>query len=140
MLSVHDLPAVNACLNALSTLLLTTGFAAIRRKNVALHKKCMSSAVVTSALFLVSYLVHKCVAGHTAFSGQGAIRVVYFSILLSHTTLAVVIVPLVITTLLFALRDRIERHRKLARITLPLWLYVSVTGVVVYFLLYHWPR
>lgn len=136
MPDVHDLPAVNACLNALAATLLVAGFAAIRRRNVALHKACMLAAFATSILFLASYLTHKALAGHTPFLGAGAVRIVYFTILISHTVLAAAVVPLALTTLVLALRGRIERHKRLARITWPVWLYVSITGVVIWWMLF----
>ena len=142
MLEVGDLPALNASLNALAATLLATGFVAIRRRNVALHKRCMLAAFATSTLFLVSYLVHKAIVGHTSFPGAGAMRVVYVVILVTHVVLAAAIVPLAATTIWFAWRGRFDRHKRIARVTLPIWLYVSVTGVVIYWMLYRmpWPR
>jgi putative membrane protein len=137
MISLSDLPAVDAALNAASAVFLTLGYFFVRRKNVAAHKACMLSAFVTSTLFLICYLTYHYYHGVTRFSGRGVIRWVYFSILGSHTVLAAVIVPLVLTTLYRALRARFDLHRRIARWTLPLWLYVSVTGVVVYWMLYH---
>ena len=136
MLELRDLPNVNAGLNALAAILLVTGFVAIRRGRVLFHKRCMLAAFATSCLFLASYLTHKFTSGHTEFRGQGAIRPVYFTILISHTILAAAIVPLALTTLIFALRGRFERHKRFARITWPIWLYVSVTGVVIWWMLY----
>jgi uncharacterized membrane protein YozB (DUF420 family) len=137
MLEAHDLPAVNAVLNATAATLLLTGFVAIRRKKVALHKACMIAAFATSTLFLVSYLAHKIlIHGHTPFPGVGTARAVYFTILVSHTLLAVTTLPLAIVTLRRGLRGEIEKHRRLARITWPIWLYVSVTGVVIWWMLY----
>lgn len=137
MLAIRDLPDVNAGLNALASFLLIGGFIAIKRGKVAFHKRCMLGAFATSMLFLVSYLTHKIASGGiTHFRGQGVIRPVYFTILITHTILAVAIVPLTITTLTFALRGRFDRHKKLARITWPIWLYVSVTGVVIWWMLY----
>lgn len=135
------LPALNACLNGSSALLLLAGFLFIRRKNVPLHRACMGSAFALSVLFLVSYLAYHAVHGATRFPGTGWVRTAYFAILISHTVLAVVIVPLVLRTLTLALRGRFEAHRRIARWTLPLWMYVSVTGVVVYWMLYQirWP-
>ena len=130
------LPAVNASLNAASALLLTAGFLFIRRKKVAAHRACMTAAFTVSALFLVTYLTHHALHGSTRFQGAGMARFLYFAILVSHTALAVAIVPLALRTLFLARRDRIPEHRRLARWTLPLWLYVSVTGVVVYWMLY----
>jgi uncharacterized membrane protein YozB (DUF420 family) len=131
------LPAVNAALNAISAFLVVSGYVYIRRGEARTHKRCMVSALVVSTLFLVGYLVLRSVAGMTRFTGQGWIRPVYFSILFSHTILAAAIVPLVLVTLVRALRGRFDRHVRIARWTLPLWLYVSVTGVLIYWLLYH---
>ena len=130
------LPTLNACLNALSAVLLATGYYFIRRRRIAAHKRCMVAAVATSCLFLVSYLTYHFQIGSKPFQGQGVIRTVYFSILISHTTLAAAIVPLVIMTFRRAWKGNFERHARIARRTLPLWLYVSVTGVVVYWMLY----
>lgn len=135
---VHHLPAVDATLNGLSALLVLLGYAAIRRKRVATHKALMLSAVGSSTLFLVCYLVCHYYKGATRFAGPQPWRLMYLAILASHTLLAVAVVPLVIATLTLALRGRIDRHRRLARWTLPVWLYVSITGVVVYFMLYVW--
>lgn len=136
MISISSLPAVNATLNALSAMLIVAGYAFVRGKNVAAHRVCMLAAFGTSTLFLISYLTYHYSHGATRFAGQGLIRFVYFAILITHTVLAVVIVPLVLTTLTRALRGRVEKHRRIARWTLPIWLYVSVTGVVVYLMLY----
>ena len=136
MVALSTWPLLNACLNGTSALLLSSGFIAIRRRRIAVHKACMLTACATSVLFLVSYLLYHHQVGSTAFTGQGAIRVVYFTVLISHTVLAVVIVPLVIMTLYQAWREQWPRHRRLARWTFPLWLYVSVTGVVIYIMLY----
>jgi len=135
-LTVADLPALNAFLNASSALLLATGYVLIRRGRRDAHKRVMLAALASSALFLTSYLVYHAQVGSVRFRGQGLVRTVYFTILLTHTVLAVAIVPLVATTLVPALRGRFDRHRRLARITLPLWAYVSVTGVVIYWMLY----
>ncbi len=131
------LPAVNAALNGTCTLLLTLGYFFIRRRKIIAHKACMGSAFVTSILFLVSYLTYHYHVGSRPFGGQGAIRVVYFTILISHTILAVAIVPLALVTVYRALKERFDRHVRIARWTLPLWLYVSITGVIVYLMLYH---
>jgi putative membrane protein len=123
----------------MSALLLVTGFYFIKfKKDVNAHRFCMLSAFGVSILFLISYLTYHYFHGATRFLGQGIFRPVYFSILISHTFLAVVIVPLILITLSFAIRGNFEKHKKIARITFPLWLYVSVTGVLIYFLLYHW--
>lgn len=136
MLDVRDLPGVNAVLNGTAATLLVVGWILIKRKNEAAHKACMLAATACSALFLASYLVYHAQVGSVKFQGQGTIRTIYFTILLSHTVLAVVNVPLVVLTLVRGFRGDRERHRKIARITLPLWLYVSVTGIVVYWMLY----
>ena len=135
-MTVADLPALNAVLNATSATLLTTGYVLIRRGRVAAHRRVMLAALTSSALFLTSYLVYHAQVGSVRFQGQGPVRTLYFTILLTHTALAVAIVPLVGMTLVPALRGRFDRHRRLARITLPLWAYVSVTGVVIYWMLY----
>ena len=135
-MTLRDLPALNAVLNATSAALLLTGYVLIRRGNRAAHKRVMIAALVSSSLFLASYLFYHFNVGSVRFQGQGALRTVYFTILLSHTILAVVIVPLVAVPLTHALRARFDPHRRIARITLPLWGYVSVTGVVIYWMLY----
>jgi uncharacterized membrane protein YozB (DUF420 family) len=131
------LPHLNAALNASSFILLTSGYYFIRRGRVNAHRTCQISALVASVLFLISYVVYHQHHGTTRFPGQGVSRAIYFTILTSHTILAVVIVPFVIVTLRRALRGDFLRHRALARWTLPMWLYVSVTGVLVYVMLYH---
>jgi putative membrane protein len=136
LLPLSDLPAVNATLNSASALLLAAGYFFIRRGNVAAHRRCMVAALTTSALFLTTYLIYHYNVGSVPFTGRGWIRAVYFSILITHTILAAVIVPLVLVTLSRALRADFVRHRRIARWTLPLWFYVSVTGVVVYWMLY----
>jgi uncharacterized membrane protein YozB (DUF420 family) len=137
VIAVTDLPLINAVLNGTSAALLCAGYYFIRRKNISLHRRCMILALVTSTLFLVSYLTYHFQVGSIHYRGTGWTRPVYFSILLTHTILAVVIVPLVLITVTRALRGRIEKHRQIAQWTLPLWLYVSVTGVVIYWMLYH---
>ena len=135
-MTVADLPALNATLNATSAVLLTIGWILIRRGRIAQHRAVMIAAVCTSVLFLISYLVYHAQVGSVRFTKQGPIRAVYFTILLTHTVLAAAIVPLVLVTLTRALRGTYERHRRIARWTMPLWLYVSVTGVIVYLMLY----
>jgi uncharacterized membrane protein YozB (DUF420 family) len=135
-MSISELPTLNAILNSISATLLVTGYFFIRRKNIKAHRALMISAFVTSTLFLISYLTYHYYHGSTKFQGQGAIRAVYFSILLTHTILAAAIVPMIFITFSRALKERFDRHRRIARWTLPLWLYVSVTGVVVYLMLY----
>jgi uncharacterized membrane protein YozB (DUF420 family) len=132
----RDLPSVNAVLNTASAVLLLAGWRLIRRGRRRAHRRAMLAALATSALFLVSYLVYHFEAGSVRFAGRGLVRRVYLSILLSHTVLAAAIVPLVLVTVVRALRGRFEAHRALARYTLPLWLWVSVSGVVVYWMLY----
>lgn len=136
-LSLGHLPALNAALNGLSALLLASGYLCIRRGKVTAHKACMGSAFAISTIFLLSYLTYHYHVGSIPFQGQGWIRPVYFAILISHTTLAATILPLAVVTLSRALRGQFGRHVRVARWTLPLWLYVSVTGVVVYWMLYH---
>ena len=130
------LPTLNALLNGASAVLLTTGWLAIRRRRIALHRACMLGAFCVSALFLVSYVVYHALAGSRAFTGQGWVRPVYFAVLISHVVLAAAMVPFVLTTLYRALGADFPRHVRLARATLPVWIYVSVTGVVVYVMLY----
>ena len=137
MIPLSEFPAIDAALNATSALLLTLGYFFIRRKRIQAHKVCMLSAFATSLLFLVSYIWYHAHHGVTRFPRQGAVRDLYLALLGSHTILAVVIVPLILTTLYRAWRGRFERHKKIPRWTLPLWSYVSVTGVVVYWMLYH---
>ena len=136
MIEIADLPAINATLNSLSAGLLTTGYVLIRRGRVTPHKACMLAAFGTSVLFLTSYLIYHAHVGSVPFLGEGFIRILYFTILVSHVTLAVAILPLALVTLSYALRARFGRHVALARWTLPIWLYVSVTGVIVYLMLY----
>jgi uncharacterized membrane protein YozB (DUF420 family) len=136
MLTIADLPLVNATLNGISAILLTTGYILIRQRRIAQHRLCMLSAFATSTLFLISYLVYHAHIGSRPFTGQGPIRYVYYSILLTHVLLAIVIVPMALITLSRALKRRFPRHKAIARWTLPLWLYVSVTGVIVYLMLY----
>jgi uncharacterized membrane protein YozB (DUF420 family) len=135
-LSVSDLPALNATLNATSAVLLTIGWTLIRRGRIELHRKVMIAAFCTSCVFLASYLVYHAQVGSVRFTKEGPIRLVYFTILLTHTVLAAVIVPMVLLSLRRGLKRQVARHRAIARWTMPLWLYVSVTGVVVYLMLY----
>jgi uncharacterized membrane protein YozB (DUF420 family) len=134
---ISYLPHVNAVLNTTSALLLLAGFRFIRLGRIRAHRNCQVTAVATSTLFLVSYLTYHYFHGATRFAGQGLVRPLYFTILITHTILAVVIVPLILITLYRATRGDFVRHRRIARWTLPLWLYVSVTGVIVYLMLYH---
>ncbi len=135
-MDITILPTINASLNATSALLLIFGYFLIRQRAITGHTICMLLACGTSTLFLVSYLYYHYHHGVTRFPGSGLIRPLYFGILISHTILAVVIVPLVLTTLFWAFRSRFEKHKAIARITLPIWIYVSITGVVVYWMLY----
>lgn len=132
--------ALNASLNGVSALLLACGYVAIRSGKIAVHKAFMIAAFTVSSAFLVSYLVYHYRVGHVAFQGQGWIRPVYFILLLTHTVLAVVIVPMILVTLRRAWLRRFDRHRIIARWTLPLWFYVSVTGVIVYLMVYQFYR
>ena len=130
-------PVINASLNGTSAILLVTGHSMIKRGRMSAHRALMLAAIVTSSLFLASYLYYHWHVGSVRFQGHGWSRPLYFSILVSHTILAITIVPLVAITLSRALRERFDQHRAIARWTYPLWLYVSVTGVIVYFMLYH---
>tara|TARA_Y200000002_G_scaffold252844_1_gene209422 strand:- start:929 stop:1522 length:594 start_codon:yes stop_codon:yes gene_type:complete len=132
---VSNLSAVNAALNSLSTVFLLLGFREIRARNFAKHMRFMISAFITSALFLVSYIVYHHFVGDTPFKGQGFIRPVYFSILISHIVLSIFVVPLVLSSFLFAFSGKFSTHRKVSKWTFPIWLYVSVTGVMVFFML-----
>jgi uncharacterized membrane protein YozB (DUF420 family) len=136
LIPLRTLPRLDAILNAASAVLLVTGYSFIRRGKVLQHKVCMLSAFACSACFLIFYLDFHARAGLVRFSGQGPIRPAYFTILITHTILAAAIVPLVLTTLTFALRRRFRSHKAIARWTLPIWLYVSITGVIVYYLLF----
>lgn len=136
MIPYASLPAINASLNATSALLLILGFLCIKNHRVDLHRLCMGSAFLVSTVFLISYLVYHAHVGSVRYQGVGLIRTIYFTILLTHTVLAAVIVPLILRTLYLAVRARYDLHRRWARWTLPLWLYVSITGVVIYEMLY----
>jgi uncharacterized membrane protein YozB (DUF420 family) len=140
MISVSDLPALNATLNATSTVLLSLGFYFVRQRRLTAHKRCMLGAFVASTLFLASYLTYhfQVPPGSVRFAGTGGLRTLYYAILLTHIVLAAVILPLALVTLSRALKERFDKHRQIARWTLPLWLYVSVTGVVIYWMLYQW--
>ena len=133
---VHWLPTVNASLNATASVFLITGYLMIRRRRIEAHKRCMLAALLTSALFLTSYLTYHYYVGSNPFPGIGWIRPVYFTILISHVILAVAVLPLALFTVWQAWNERFARHKKIARWTLPIWLYVSVTGVIVYLMLY----
>lgn len=136
-MDVRDLPTLNALLNTSSAILLVRAYLLIRRRQIEAHKRTMLAALCVSAVFLASYLVYHYNVGSVRFQRTGAIRTVYLAILLTHTVLATAVAPMAIVTVWRAWKGRFDSHRKLARITLPLWLYVSVTGVVVYLMLYH---
>ena len=135
-MSVTDLPAVNATLNGVATVLLLTGYVLVRKKRFEQHRRIMLAAFGTSVLFLISYVIYHANVGSRSFQGQGPIRTLYFTILLTHIILAAAIVPLALVTLSRALSRKYDRHRAIAKWTFPIWLYVSVTGVVVYLMLY----
>lgn len=139
-MQIQDIPALNATLNGLATVLLTIGFVLIKRGNREAHRKVMISACIVSAVFLVGYVAHKwLVQGvHTPFGGEGAIRTIYYAMLISHIILAIAIAYLVPRTFWLAIKGNYERHQKWAKWTFPIWYYVSVTGVLVYFFLYQW--
>lgn len=130
------LPTVNAVLNSTAALLLLLGFFFIKQKKVAQHRACMLAAFGVSALFLVCYLVHHAQVGSVPFRGEGALRFVYFAILVPHVLLAMAVVPLALLSISRGLKNQVERHRAIARVTLPIWLFVSVSGVAVYWMLY----
>jgi uncharacterized membrane protein YozB (DUF420 family) len=134
--TLRDLPAINASLNALSAILLSAGYLLIRARRVPQHRRCMIAAFTTSSLFLVCYIVYHAQVGSVPFTRQGYVRPVYFTILITHVTLAATVLPLALVTLSRGLKARYPQHRRIARWTLPIWLYVSVTGVLVYVLLY----
>ncbi|HTS03032.1 MAG TPA: DUF420 domain-containing protein [Thermoanaerobaculia bacterium] len=135
-MTVRDLPTLNAFLNATSAVLLACGWVLIRRRDRGAHRRVMTAAFVSSSLFLASYLTYHALVGSVRFPGSGRARTLYLTILLTHTVLAAAVAPMAVTTFVLASRGRFEKHRRLARWTLPLWLYVSVTGVVVYVMLY----
>jgi uncharacterized membrane protein YozB (DUF420 family) len=136
LFAITELPAVNATLNALATLFLVFGYIQIKRGNWQIHKRLMLCAMTTSTIFLISYLIYHFNIGSKPFPGLGIVRIIYFVILISHVVLAVTILPLALITVARGLRGQNDRHRRIARVTLPLWLYVSVTGIVVYLMLY----
>ena len=136
-MSLSDLPALNATLNAAAAVLLMSGYAFIRRGYVRYHRAAMISACIVSALFLTSYVIYHANIGSKPFPGQGPIRLVYFTILLTHVLLAITVPPLALITLSRGLRAKFDRHVAIARWTFPIWMYVSVTGVIVYLMLYH---
>jgi uncharacterized membrane protein YozB (DUF420 family) len=134
--TVHDLPAVNATLNAISGVLLLVGYVLIRARRIALHRRFMIAAFVASSLFLVCYVIYHAQVGSVRFTRYGIVRPIYFTILITHVTLAAVVLPMAIVTLSRGLGSRFSQHRRIARWTFPIWMYVSVTGVLVYVLLY----
>jgi putative membrane protein len=136
MMTIEDLPTLNATLNAISAALLSVGYMFIRRKERQRHKVCMLAAFAMSVLFLISYVTYHAQVGSKPFPGQGASRAIYFTVLIPHVILAATIVPLALITLSRGLSNRIDPHRRIARWTLPIWLYVSITGVIVYLMLY----
>ena len=135
-MTLSDLPALNATLNASSAILLTFGYIFIRQKKIVAHRNCMIAAFCTSTVFLTCYLIYHFNVGRTTFTHPQWFRPIYLTLLLTHTVLAVIIVPMILITLSRALKARYELHKKIARWTWPLWMYVSVTGVLIYFLLY----
>lgn len=137
-MSLRMLPTLNAILNATSGILIIIGYVMIRRGKVNAHRACMIGAVTASIIFLISYLIYHFNVGATKFAGTGWSRPFYFTVLISHTILAVVLAPVVVVTLRRALKGDFKRHLKIARWTFPMWVYVSITGVIVYFMLYHW--
>jgi len=139
MISVTDLPALNASLNALCTVLLLIAYVHIRARRIAQHRRMMLAAFATSVLFLISYVIYHAQVGSKPFPGTGLLRTIYFAILIPHVVLAAVVVPLALVTLRRGLRRDDRRHRAIARWTLPIWLFVSVTGVIVYLMLYWLP-
>ncbi|MET0214071.1 MAG: DUF420 domain-containing protein [Vicinamibacterales bacterium] len=135
-MEITDLPALNAILNATAAVFLSVGYMQIRRGRIEVHKRFMLAALTTSALFLISYVVYHANTGSRPFPGGGVVRLVYFTILITHVVLAAVILPLALITASRGLRAQYDRHVRIARWTLPLWIYVSVTGVVIYLMLY----
>jgi len=135
-MTIHDLPAVNATLNAIAGVLLCIAYVLIRQRRIDAHRRTMIAAFATSSLFLICYIVYHAQVGSVRFTRQGFVRPLYFTILITHVTLAAAVLPLAIVTLSRGLKERFKQHRAIARWTLPIWLYVSVTGVLVYVLLY----
>jgi putative membrane protein len=136
-MEIASLPTLNASLNALASVFLVAGYVMIRSRRIDAHRRCMLSALGTSALFLISYVIYHANAGSVPFKGTGAVRLVYFAVLIPHIILAAAILPLALITTARGLRGDYARHVRIARWTLPVWLYVSVTGVIVYLMLYH---
>jgi putative membrane protein len=136
VISIHDLPAINATLNGIAAVLLVVAYVLIRQRRIDAHRRTMLAAFTTSSLFLVCYVIYHAQVGSVRFTRQGVVRPIYFGILITHVTLAAAVLPLAIITLSRGLKSQFDRHRAIARWTLPIWLYVSVTGVLVYVLLY----
>ena len=136
MISLHELPAINAALNGIAAVLLVTAYVLIRQRKIDAHRRTMIAAFATSSLFLVCYVIYHAQVGSVPFTRHGVVRPIYFGILITHVTLAAAVLPLAIITLSRGLKAQFDRHRAIARWTLPIWLYVSVTGVLVYVLLY----
>ena len=137
-MNVSDLVHVNAALNSIATVFLVAGYVMIRQQRKLAHGICMTAALTASAGFLTCYLIYHYHVGHVPFESQGPVRVVYFTLLISHIILAVVNLPMIIMTVVPVIRRRFDKHRRIARWTFPIWLYVSVTGVIIYLMLYHW--
>jgi putative membrane protein len=137
-MKISDLPSLNALLNLLSTICLTLGYISIKRKNIEAHKKFMVSALIFSAFFLTGYLTYHYHHGSTKFPDLGWIKTIYLIILIPHIILAAVMVPMIAFTFYFAFSGKLEKHKKIARITFPIWMYVSVTGVIIFLMLYQW--
>jgi putative membrane protein len=137
-MTLSDLPALNAVLNSCATVLIMAGLVAIKLKKPKLHTALMIAALGVSAAFLTSYLIYHYHVGHVRFAGQGTVRTVYFGILITHLILAIANLPMIILTVIPAFRRRFDKHRRLAKITAPIWLYVSITGVIVYLMCYQW--
>jgi len=137
MIAISDLATVNAALNATAAVLIGTGFYFVKQKNIRAHKVCMVSAMVVSGVFLTSYLIYHYNVGSVRFTKQGWIRDVYFPLLLTHTALAAIVLPMILRTLFLAVKGRFANHARSAKWTFPVWMYVSVTGVIVYLMLYH---
>ena len=138
MIELHTLPTLNACLNATAAVLLIIGWKAIKAKKISAHQMFMSAALVTSFIFLGFYITYHLAEGSTRYQGEGISRIIYFAILLTHTPLAVLIVPFSLIVVYHALKGNFASHTRIARRLLPVWLYVSVTGVLIYFMLYRW--
>lgn len=137
-MQVQDLPTLNASLNAVAATLLLSGYIAIKKKNKELHKKLMVATFIVSSLFLTSYLIYHYYVGSVKFPDLGWIKTVYLLILIPHIILSTVMVPMILKTFWHAYRQEWEKHKKIARLTFPIWMYVSITGVIIYFMLYHW--